>query len=696
MADSQLASAQVTVAALNRSLDAYTIKRQVGHGAMGIVFEAEQKGIGRRVALKVLPPNLALRERTVKRFLREAESMGKLGHPNVVDVYEVGSRADFHFFTMKFVDGPSLDRVLKAGPLAVKDVIGIGIDVATALAHAHARGVLHRDIKPGNLLRDGERILLTDFGLARQIDGEDGGTVTESGDLVGTPLYMAPEQISGEFGRIDGRADIWGLGVTLYELLTDKAPFAGTNASAILHSILQREPTRVRKLRPDVPRDLEAVIHRCMEKDPAQRYTTSSELVEDLVAVREGKPVTARAPRFFDPIVRWIRRHPLPTGIVAASLVITLTLGLAFRWVFNLWKTSNSEKNVAEQQVKDAEEERLQAERERDDQKRERAVAVARRTIADARQLWSEGRAQDDEIKQLEATERILDVLRAPALQELTEVRAETLELAATFARAQGRTDAQVLEELEPLFGAIGGDSGMLFRAAVLSGLGRYEEALSLHGLRIVQRPTDPMPLMSAARIERRLGLEALERHDLERAERLLLRATGRLGAALELAGEGEVRLSVLVERARCHLDLCQPLLARRDVETALAADPGHVDAQATLVAIARQERTPRPFGARSGDVPMTETPSNTPEAPAIPADSGASPPSGTGPGTEPAPQDSQTTAPVQPPNIDPSLNALERMLRLPKSSTREKPNDSQKPAEKPSEKPAEQPKDGQ
>lgn len=599
--------------ALNRALENYRVLRQVGHGAMGIVYEAEQVGLNRRVALKVLPPNLALRERTVRRFLREAESMGKLGHPNVVDVYEVGSKAEFHFFTMKFVDGPSLDRVLKAGPLGVQDVIGIGIDVATALAHAHARGVLHRDVKPGNLLRDGAKILLTDFGLARQIDG-DGGSVTESGDLVGTPLYMSPEQIAGEFGKIDGRSDIWGLGVTLYELLADKAPFTGNNASGILHAILHREPPNLRKVRTDVPRDLDAVIHKCLEKDPARRYHTAEALRLDLIAVRDGLPITARTPRFFDPFTRWIRTNPKIAGGIASGVLVTIVLGMIATNIISAYlRTLNTEKESAQVDKAKAEENQARAEKERDDQKREREVqererigASARRQIAEARSLWwAEGTT--DDIRR-SAEEGIFDVLRAPALDDLPEIRAEVFEFIAELAVAQKRNPGEMLAMLEPEFASLDESSALMFRAAVLTGLKQFDSALAVHGERIRRGPYDPKPWIDSARVTRRLGNVALERDDFTEADRQLRRAVGMLGNALQRTSNREIAIQALVERARCRLDLAQPAFALHDVQRALAQDPNHVDAQATKSAAERMLRNPPVWTGRRAP---SETTSN-------------------------------------------------------------------------------------
>ena len=617
MPDSTLISAQVSLGALNAALEGYRVVKQVGHGAMGIVYEAEQRKLARRVALKVLPPNLALRERTVKRFLREAEAMGRLGHANIVDVYEVGSIREFHFFSMRFVEGPPLDRVLRAGPLSVADVISIGIDVGSALAHAHSRGVMHRDVKPANLLRDGDKVVLTDFGLARPLDSEDGGSVTESGDLVGTPLYMAPEQISGDLGRIDARADVWGLGVTLYELLAQHAPFSGQSASGILHAILHRDPPRITKVRPDVPRDLEAVIHKCLEKDPARRYPGAAALVADLAAVRDGRPVGARPPRFFDPFKRWIQRHPAEAGIVAASLLVTIVLGLLAQTAWNYYQESKAGQTVAETQ-------RDTAQSESGELRTAWTAAYALTEIEQARTAWLA--AGDDEART--AIEfHVLDVLGSSGLDQLPEVRAAGFELAAEWARKRGRSTAQVLAEFEPTLAAFDKSAATSFRAALLMGLGEEEQALALHRERIEARPDDPGPLQDAARAERRVGELALDRGEEASADQHLRRALALLDESLAIAARAEqrrVEASALIERARCRLDLAEPELAAADLTRVLELDPRRVDAESWLSAARRMmtARAAAPSAPRPSVEQAEAWPGAAPtaEAPATPA----------------------------------------------------------------------------
>ena len=613
MVDSTLISAGTSIAALNAELTGYRVLRQVGHGAMGVVFEAEQISLGRRVAIKVLPPNLALRERTVKRFLREAEAMGRLAHANIVDVFEVGSIRTTHFFSMKFVEGPPLDRVLRAGPLAVHDVIDIGIDVASALAHAHSRGVMHRDIKPGHLLRDGDRVFLTDFGLARPLDSADAGSMTESGDLVGTPLYMSPEQISGDSEHVDGRSDVWGLGVTLYELLLQRAPFQGQNAQGILHAILHRDPPRLSKEREDVPADLEAIVHHCLEKDPARRYPGAAAVLEDLEALRDGRRVSARPPRFFDPALRWMRRHPVEAGVLAGSLLLTIVLAVVFRVVYSFVNDkligANAEKNQTQQQLNEvskakqladdatanAKHEFEIARGEREIARNERAAASARYELAEQRMLWLAGKSQGNDVQCLEAEERIFDLLRSKALDGHPEICAEVMQLAASWARARGRPAALVQSELENWIGAVDPAHLLLNRAAILTGLEQFTAALAVHRERARAAPFDTGPRIDAAKVRVRMADDARAAHDDEGFRTNIAEAMSLLGDAYDIATrtqDREALISILVERAHCRLDVHNPVqtgLARQDLLLALREDPTRVDAQSLLMAAQRE-----------------------------------------------------------------------------------------------------------
>jgi tetratricopeptide (TPR) repeat protein len=609
-----------SVETLNRTLDGYRVTRQIGHGSMGVVFEAEQQRLRRRVAIKVLPTSLALRTRTVKRFLREAAAMGRLSHENIVAVYEVGSIRDLHYFSMKYVEGPPLDRVLKAGPLAISDVIQIGIDVARALAHAHAQGVMHRDIKPGNLLRDHDRVVLTDFGLARALDAEETGTMTESGDLVGTPLYMAPEQITGDVERIDGRTDVWGLGVTLYELLLQRPPFSGTSAQGILNSILHRDPPLLHKLRDDVPRDLEAVILKCLEKDPARRYSGAAALQADLEAVRDGRQVSASPPHVYDPALRWVRRHPFEASLFGSALIVAVLLGAAVQQRSRQLETTVQERD-------DATAARLEA-------KTARTEARVRSELSEARMQWAAGSAAGSEKVCLEAEQRVLDLLESlddPTGANLYLI-AECTQVLASWLHEK-REDSRVLGILDDA--ALGADPRhrQVLQAAALTGLGQYEPALELHLGLARQDSSAARPLLDAAGVARLQALAADPDHPEQRAGSLT-QALELHERALELAVAAQdepLVTTILIERARCLMDLDRPGEAIADLDEVLERDIERVEAEALrLTAMRKQEEA----GAERG-APPVQPPSvaRGADGPRHPADPG--PAAGEGPGLE-------------------------------------------------------------
>jgi tetratricopeptide (TPR) repeat protein len=579
--DSQLLSPALSLDHLRRQFPGHRVLRQVGHGAMGVVYEAVQAGLGRRVALKVLPPTLALRERTVRRFLREAEAMGKLAHPSIVDVYEVGSIEDLHYFSMKFVEGPPLDRVVKAGPLAVADVIEIGISVAGALAHAHSRGVLHRDVKPSNLLRDEERVVLTDFGLARPVDSADGGSMTESGDLVGTPLYMSPEQISGDAERIDGRADVWGLGVTLYELLTQRTPFTGPNAQGILHAILHKDPPLLHRLRDDVPRDLEAVILKCLEKDPERRYSTAAALRDDLEAVRDGQAVSASRPRLYDPALRWVRRHRGEATAIGAIGVLALAALFSWQGAASLLEDVSAERDTAEQL-------RSQAVESQREEFRQRTMHWALLELYALRQEALDARSDSD---REEALQRMFELIERASDIDPTffEPGAEAL---CSMLHQRGDRDEQAVAVIDEWVADRPLREQLRVKAAALTGLERHTQALDLHRQRARLDPRDPDPRIDAARALRRLSALARGEGQDERARRELGRGLAMLVPALEVAvaaRDEKAVVEVLIERGRCFLDLGQLHAARADLERALAKDTTSIEADMLLRACKRR-----------------------------------------------------------------------------------------------------------
>jgi tetratricopeptide (TPR) repeat protein len=306
---------------LASALPEFEILREIGKGSMGVVYEARRRADGLRVALKILPPSLTLTERALARFLREGELMERVRHPGIVQVFEHGRRGRLHWFAMEFVDGTTLDERLRVGPLPARKAAEIAAAAAQALQFAHDRGVLHRDVKPGNLmLRDDGRVAITDFGLARETGT---GSMTESGAIVGTPMYMSPEQALGE--RVDVRADVYGLGATLYQLLTGRPPFEGASAQAVLKAVLEREPVRPSRLRADLPEPLETIVLRALEKNPRERYGSALELAQDLERFLRGERILARRPGALRRLGRHAARHPL--AALLAMLVLLLGAG---------------------------------------------------------------------------------------------------------------------------------------------------------------------------------------------------------------------------------------------------------------------------------------------------------------------------------------------------------------------------------
>lgn len=255
----------------------YLLLERLGEGGMGLVYKA-QDPLGRTVALKTMRPDLRAQPEFLHRFEREARLAASLDHPNIVTVFKVGEHDGCHFLAMQFVEGMSLDRALRSGRLPLDAVCRIIEQAAAALDHAHSRGIVHRDVKPQNMLLDGEnRLRLTDFGIARAVDGS---VFTGTGHLVGTPEYMSPEQAEGR--HVDGRADIYSLGIVLYEMVTGIVPFRAASPVSTALKHIKDPPPPPRQARPDLPPAVERVIMRALAKHPGARYQTCAALAEDL------------------------------------------------------------------------------------------------------------------------------------------------------------------------------------------------------------------------------------------------------------------------------------------------------------------------------------------------------------------------------------------------------------------------------
>ncbi len=350
---------------LGGMLGDFRILREVGRGGMGVVYEAEQVSLRRRVALKVLPYAATLDPRRLQRFKNEAMAAASLYHEHIVPVYAVGCERGVHFYAMQFVDGRTLAQVIAArrraerlgeadgsrtepyhpasggsavtvaaastveqehGPRYYREVARVGVEAALALEHAHSLGVLHRDVKPANLMIDGQgKLWVTDFGLARL--GDDAG-VTLSGDLLGTLRYMSPEQALAKRRLVDHRTDVYSLGATLYELLTLQPAFADRDRQELLRQIAFEEPQPPRRIDRAVPAELETIVLKAMEKNPADRYAAAQELADDLRCFLEDRTIRARRPTALQRGRKWARRHQ--AVVWAAGVVLFLAAaGLA-------------------------------------------------------------------------------------------------------------------------------------------------------------------------------------------------------------------------------------------------------------------------------------------------------------------------------------------------------------------------------
>ncbi len=306
-------------------LGAYRLLERLGAGGMGIVFLAEDERLGRRVALKIVRPELAGSAETVARFEREARAVARLQHEHIVTVFEAGRIDGVSFLAMELVAGRSLDELFAEARVERRlvpraELLRQARDVARALAAAHALGIVHRDVKPSNVrVTPEKKALLVDFGLALDAGS---AALSRSDQVHGTIFYVSPEQIAGRKGALDGRTDVWSLGVTLYEGLTGCRPFEGAGSEEVLYRIVTHEPVAPRALAPGLPRDVETVVLKALEKERERRYAGAAQLADDLDALLEGRPIRARPSGAITRAWKWSRRKPAHATSAALALVL--------------------------------------------------------------------------------------------------------------------------------------------------------------------------------------------------------------------------------------------------------------------------------------------------------------------------------------------------------------------------------------
>jgi serine/threonine protein kinase len=416
-------------APLPRELGDFRIIQEVGRGGMGVVYEAEQISLGRRVALKVLPLTATLDPRQLQRFHNEARAAASLHHSHIVPIYAVGCERGVHYFAMQYIAGLTVEALIRqrrAGPGSAgrpegspsppapekavtlqgqattlrtsegldffRRVAAWGIQAAEALEHAHSLGIVHRDIKPGNLLIDGQgQLWVTDYGLART--GVDTG-LTMTGDLLGTLRYMSPEQALARHGLVDHRTDLYSLAATLYELLTGVPVVEGRDRQDILRQIAEDEPRAPRRLQSTIPVDLETVVLRALAKEPRERYATAQELADDLKRFLDDEPVRARRPTLRQRAAKWARRHrPMVRAGMAALVVAVAALAASTVWAWHM-------KTLTEAALAEKEEQRrLAVAAGAEAEARQQEAELARASEAKRRDEAAQAAAQEKQAK---------------------------------------------------------------------------------------------------------------------------------------------------------------------------------------------------------------------------------------------------------------------------------------------------------
>jgi WD40 repeat protein len=400
-----------------RSFGDYELLEEIARGGMGVVFQARQVSLNRPVALKMILAGHLASPTDMQRFQAEAEMGAHLNHPHIVPIYEVGEHQGQHYFSMKLMEGGSLARQISDGrwkmdtPQQQRKAAHLIATLARAVEHAHQRGLLHRDLKPGNILFDLEgRPYVSDFGLSKRVQPADGGEqardtcLTLSGMVVGTPSYMAPEQATA-LRTVTTAADVYGLGAVLYELLVGKAPFQAGTPLETLRQVTSTEPPRPRGLNPRIDRDLETIALKCLEKEPRSRYVSAAALAEDLERWLAGEPIHARPAGPVERAAKWARRRPASAalcGLLAASFLLGLG---ALVWS---WQAAEAAQGAQKQRAnKEAEEKRAEAARadKEAEDKRRLAIKLYFKNIALARLEFAEnnlGRA-DELLKECDA-----------------------------------------------------------------------------------------------------------------------------------------------------------------------------------------------------------------------------------------------------------------------------------------------------
>jgi serine/threonine-protein kinase len=513
---------------LPESVAGYEIISVLGRGAMGVVYKARQRGLKRLVALKMILSGEHAGEQELARFQAEANAVAQLQHPGIVQIYEVGEDGDRPFFSLEFVDGPSLQKKLQGSPLTSREIAVLMQKMADAMAYAHKRGVIHRDLKPANvLLTSAGEPKIGDFGLAKQLDEEDSG-LTRTGTVMGTPSYMSPEQATGLSDRIGPLADVYSLGAILYDMLTGRPPFRGSSVMDTLQQVRTREPVPPTQLQPTVPRDLETICIKCLQKEPGKRYADAAALAEDLQRFLDGKPIHARPVSGAEKLWRLCQRNPLEALAAAAAVAFLVLYIVSVSYLWLLAREEKRQADVARNLAVASRNEAIDAKNLSDwnyaDARRKEIVAMTQSQIASEQERIArenETRQRDVAKESLDAIARIIGELHAMleskqnsmnATPEVRKFRAELLgNLRSTLATVANKIQAASTDTYADLYAA-----ELMGNTLMKLGQSKEPRAIFQQGLasakeRVERNPTSDKARGNLGIMEQRLGDVALD-----------------------------------------------------------------------------------------------------------------------------------------------------------------------------------------